>query len=169
MLVGWSWAEDTHSWLEPTALFAIALKSTEFAGHERTREAVRLIVDRLLPAGGCNYGNTIVLGQTLLSHIQPTGLAMLALAGEANNDLRIEKSLELLENSLGPESPVASLCYGLLALRAHDRLPAGASGWLESAAERTSSCYKRALIALAAAPTLEWLAPGASSLEVART
>ena len=31
----------------------------------RTREGVRLLRDRLLPDGGCNYGNTTVLGQTL--------------------------------------------------------------------------------------------------------
>ena len=73
-LVGWSWAAHTHSWIEPTAMFVLALKTVGRSHHARTREAVRLLVDRLLPDGGCNYGNTTVLGQKLLPHIEPTGL-----------------------------------------------------------------------------------------------
>ena len=105
-LTGWSWAADTHSWLEPTAMFVLALKSTGHTNHPRTREAVRMLIDRLLPDGGANYGNTIVLGQPLLAHIQPTGLAMMALAGEGSNDPRLEKSLTYLEQELGEKTPV---------------------------------------------------------------
>jgi hypothetical protein len=120
-IVGWSWAENTHSWIEPTAMFVRALKAIGHDQHARTREGVRLLVDRLLPTGGCNYGNTIVLGQPLLPHIQPTGLAMWALAGEGKDDPRIERSLAYLEREATPTLATASLCYGLLALDAHGR------------------------------------------------
>jgi hypothetical protein len=166
MLNGWSWAANTHAWMEPTCMFVIALKAVGQTRHERTREAVRLLIDRLLPKGGCNYGNTIVLGQALLPHVQPTGLAMLALAGETASDPRIGKSLDYLEQQLTADTSTSSLCYGLLGLTAHGRQPAQASAWLKDAADRLSergaSCYKRALIALAACPLQDWLRPQGS-------
>ena len=99
-LVGWSWAAQTHSWQEPTAMFVLALKAVGQSQHPRTREAVQMLVDRLLPTGGCNYGNTIVLGQELLPHIEPTGMIMLALADEQIADPRIGLSLDYLERAL---------------------------------------------------------------------
>lgn len=153
-LVGWSWAANTHSWLEPTAMFVLALKAAGQSQHARTREAVRLLVDRLLPHGGCNYGNTIVLGQELLPHVQPTGVVMMALADEQLTDPRIELSLQYLDRELSAETTTASLCYGLLGLAAHDRAPADRHAWLERAYQRTNSQdaspYKLALVALAA-------------------
>ena len=137
MLIGWSWAADTHSWLEPTSMFAMALKVAGHSDHKRTREAIRLIVDRQLPEGGCNYGNTIVLGQTLLSHVQPTGLAMLALAGENASDKRIAKSLDFLQSALDEQTSAASLAYAVLGLRAHGRSATQADELLQSASEKT--------------------------------
>jgi hypothetical protein len=154
-LVGWSWAPDTHSWLEPTALFVLALKAVGQANHPRAREGVRLLLDRQLPSGGCNYGNTIVLGQELLPHVEPTGVAMLALAGEADADTRIERSLAYLQRELCENTATASLCYGLLGLAAHRRVPPTRDAWLRSAYDRlpkrNPSPFKLALVALAAA------------------
>ena len=153
MLVGWSWAANTHSWLEPTAMFVLALKAVGESDHLRTREAVTLLVDRLLPTGGCNYGNTTVLGQELLPHVQPTGLVMTALAGENLDDPRIERSLEYLEREITAETTTASLCYGLLGLTAYGRSPTDRTAWLQAAYERELkhgvSTYKLALLALA--------------------
>lgn len=155
-IVGWSWAADTHSWLEPTAFFVLALKAVGQGEHPRTREAVRLLVDRLLPDGGCNYGNTIVLGQPLLPHAQPTGIAMWSLGGEEVQDRRIVSSLDYLEKQLSERTSTASMCYGLLGLAAHGRRPSDAENWLEAAYRREQQrgpyCYKLALIALAATP-----------------
>jgi len=153
-LVGWSWAANTHSWVEPTAMFVLALKASGHHDHPRTREAVRLIANRLLPSGGCNYGNTIVLGQTLLPHVQPTGLAMMALATEEHQVSQVELSLTYLERQLGAETTIASLCYGLLGLAAHERTSAKRLAWLEHAYRgcvENANCYKLALLALAAA------------------
>ena len=116
MLVGWPWVLGTHSWVEPTALAVLALKAIGQGNHPRTREAVRLLSDRLLPEGGCNYGNTIVLGQVLRPHAQPTGLTLLALYGEAEDDGRIARSLEYLQGEVGAASAAASMAYGVWAL-----------------------------------------------------
>ncbi|MEO8498702.1 MAG: hypothetical protein ABI614_26875 [Planctomycetota bacterium] len=154
-LVAWPWIEGTHSWIEPTALHVWALKAAGYGEHPRTREAIALLVDRQLPTGGCNYGNTEVMGQMLLPHVQPTGLAMLAVAGESDERGRISRSIEYLKKSLSARTTTASLCWGLVGLSAHGQRPADADLWLESAHGRTirrdGSPYKLALLALASA------------------
>jgi hypothetical protein len=155
-LVGWSWAAATHSWLEPTCFFLLALRAAGLNDHPRVREGLRLVVDRLLPDGGANYGNTIVLGQALAPHVQPTGAAMLAIAGEQLSDPRIGKSLDYLERSVGPAMAPASLSFACLGLTAHGR-PRGAShSWLAAALNETKrgpiAVYEQALLLLAAAP-----------------
>ena len=74
----------------------LALKAVRCGNHPRAREAIRLLEDRLLSTGGCNYGNTIVLDQALLPHVEPTGAALMALAGEADRTGRIALSLDYL-------------------------------------------------------------------------
>jgi hypothetical protein len=154
-LVGWSWAEGTHSWIEPTAFHILALKAMGRGEHPRTREAATLLLDRQLASGGCNYGNTSVLGQMLRPHVQPTGIALLALAGETDQGNRIAKSVAWLRNALSQDTTPASLAWGVLGLAAHGvTLPNGAD-WLAMAFERVQahdqSPYKLALLALAAA------------------
>jgi hypothetical protein len=134
-----------------------SLKAAGHNNHPRTREAIKLLVDRQLPSGGCNYGNTEVMGQALLPHVQPTGLAMLALAGESDEQGRMERSLAYLRQTLSARTTTASLCWGVLGLSAHDQRPADADLWLESAYGRTMrrdrSPYKLALLAVAASST----------------
>lgn len=177
-LVAWSWADQTHSWVEPTAMHALALKMAGLGTHARVREAIRMLLDRLLPGGGCNYGNTSVMGQTLLPHVQPTGLAMLALAGEGpesivrsllsssgNNERnatvgsqdfakRIQHSLAYLRRSLAPPITASSLAWGLLGLRAHAAPMPAAKELLTASYDRVQthdrSLYKLSLLALAA-------------------
>ena len=153
-LEAWSWVEETHSWIEPTSINLTALKAADRHDHPRCREAVRLIVDRMLPDGGWNYGNTVVLGNTLRPHIQPTGLALLALNGEPEVADRLAPSIEYLQKELGERVATASLCYGLMGLTAHGYRPARADRWLETAFRRTlerdASGYKLALVVLAA-------------------
>lgn len=151
---GWSFAEGTSCWIEPTALHVAALKAVGQSQHARTRDGVRLIVDRLLPSGGCNYGNTVVLGQTLRPHVQPTGVALLALAGEQDAAGRIGRSVEWLRRTIGRETTPASLGWAVLGVRAHGSLPGECDDWLAAASERVkragSSPHKLALLALAA-------------------
>src|SRR5262249_35705100 len=137
MLVGWPWVIGTHSWQEPTAWSVLALKFLGFATHPRTREGVRLLIDRLLPEGGCNYGNTYVLGQKLRPQIEPSGLTLLALAGEDSDDPRISRTIKYIAAAISEQTTPISLSYGLIGQNAHRRAPADAAAWLESAYART--------------------------------
>jgi hypothetical protein len=152
-LIGWPWVLGTHSWQEPTAWSVLALQSLGLGQHPRAQEGIRLLVDRLLATGGCNYGNTIILGQTLRPHVLPTGLALLALAGEQIADPRIEKSIQYLTDTLNADTTSVSLSYGLLGLTAHNRRPAESQRWLEAAYRRTEqrdpSPHALALLVLA--------------------
>lgn len=156
-IVGWPWVETTHSWMEPTAWAVMAMQAAGDADHPRVREGKRLLVDRLLPSGGANYGNTFVLGQVLRPQVAPTGLTMLALKDSGSSDPRVAGSLDYLASSLGRDEAAISLAFGLLGLAAHDRTPASATDWLCAAAERTLADGKEPirLAALALAAPLE--------------
>lgn len=156
LLIGWPWIEGTHSWLEPTALGYLALKAAGRRTEPRAIEATALMVDRLLPDGGCNHGNTSVLGQMLKPHLQPTGLVMLALGGrETEGDPRIEKSLHYLETTLDAETAASSLAYSLHGLAAHGRRHPQAETLIAAALRKPTldlgaSGIRRPLLALAA-------------------
>lgn len=152
-LVGWSWVAGTHSWVEPTAIQVLALKAAGRGSHPRTRQGVALLADRLLPGGGANFGNVSVFGHELRPQAMPTGVALLALAGEKVPNGRLERAIEYLERTLSAQTSTVSLCYGLMGLAAHGRSPAEAPAWLEAAARRTMherAPFKAALLALAA-------------------
>lgn len=154
-IVGWPWVDGTHSWSEPTAWQVMALRANGQGDSVRARDGVRMIVDRLLPGGGSNYGNTYVLGQQLRPHLQPTGIVLMALAGERDPSGRLERSLDFLAANLNAETPTASLCYGLMGLATHGRLGAESAAWLAAAHRRTLARGARplqlALLAWAAA------------------
>lgn len=154
-LVGWPWVVGTHSWQEPTAWSVLALKAVGLNDHPRTQQGLQMLVDRLLESGGCNYGNTSALGQVLRPQVEPTGLTLVALAGETLNDPRLEKSLKYLEASLSAQTTPISLSYGLLGLTAHDRRPSTSATWLETVyrrgvRRRNASPLSLALLILAA-------------------
>jgi hypothetical protein len=86
--------------------------------------------------------------------VQPTGLALLALAGEDDARGHTEESVDYLERELPRQVATDSLCYGLLGLAGQQSLPPSADEWLSAASRRTlargPSSYKLALLALAA-------------------
>jgi len=153
-LQAWPWVEETQSWVEPTAINLVALKRSGHSGHARSREAVVMLLDRMVPGGGWNYGNTIVLGATLKPHVQPTGLALAALTGEPTAAEHVHRSLGYLEQALSARTTTASLCYALIGAAAHGRRFPASGEWLEAAWRRTlqrdASPYKLALLVLAA-------------------
>ena len=153
-LLGWSYAEQTHSWVEPTAFAVLAMQASGKSDDPAAREAVDLLKNRMLPGGGLNYGNTYVLGQLLRPHIQPTGIGLLALAGQDKSDGRVAKSVAWLRRSICKETTPQSLAWGLLGLRAHGIELPQADEWLAQAASlvqaRDRSPHKLALLALAA-------------------
>lgn len=153
-LVGWSWAANTHSWIEPTILHLLSLQALGKGNHPRVREAIALLIDRQLPGGGCNYGNTSVLGQMLRPHLQPSGMLLLAIVGEEDPSGRVSKSVEYVAQAVNAQSSTASLCWGLIGLAAAKRRPADADAWLAQAYKRTvdgdQAPQKFALLAQAA-------------------
>ncbi len=153
-LTGWPWVIGTHSWIEPTAVALLALKSVGLGDHPRAREAVTLLTDRLFQTGGCNYGNTSVLGQTLRPHLAPSGLTLAALAGEDDASGRIASTLAYVLREVAQQPTAMSLAYGLIGLAAHDQFPSDWAAWLAAACQRTrkagASPFRLALLALAA-------------------
>ena len=153
-LIGWPWVAKTHTWLEPTCLAVMALKAHGYADHPRTLEGMRIVKDRLLPRGGANYGNTFVLGQQLLPHLQPTGLALMALAGTADDNGYQAAARAYLLRELPILPGASSLAYGILGLHAHGIELPEVDGLLQAAAERVlrrdTSPYRLALLCWAA-------------------
>jgi hypothetical protein len=114
-LRGWPWIAATHSWIEPTALSMIALLASGYQAHPRVKEAVRMLMDRQLPHGGWNYGNTSVFGQELRPSPESTGAALHALTGHvACRDVR--RSLDYLSIEVTRLRTPIALGWSLLAL-----------------------------------------------------
>lgn len=139
-LRGWPWCgPTTHSWAEPTAYAVLALRAANphAADSPRVREAVALLLDRTLPKGGWNYGNTRVLGSTLRPFPDVTGIVLTALAG-LTRDSRIEASIDYLRGAAARVRAPHSLAWALIGLHAWNDRPADADTWLqESLARRT--------------------------------
>jgi len=134
-LVGWPWVKGTHSWVEPTAYALLALRAAGRADHPRAREAVRLLLDRQLPEGGWNYGNTKILGNTLRPFPGPTGVALCALQGETRQE-EVASSVKYLERELQRIRAPMSLGWGLIGLNAWARPEHGGEPWLNESAAR---------------------------------
>jgi hypothetical protein len=153
-LLGWPWVTTTHTWLEPTCLAVMALKAHGYAAHPRYLEGIRVVKDRLLASGGANYGNTLVLGQHLLPHLQPTGLALMALAGTADESGLQARARDYLLRELPLLPGAASLAYGILGLHAQGHELPEAASLLQAAAARVlrrdTSPYRLALLCWAA-------------------
>ncbi len=136
-IIGWPWVDETHSWLEPTAMAVLALRRAGLADHVRVRDGQRLIRDRAIRSGGWNYGNSAVFDADLRPQPAPTGMALLALVGVEDFDSPIiENACAYLETILPTTRAPQSLCYGTLALAAWNRRPADTDKWLREARDR---------------------------------
>ena len=153
---GWPWVHFTHMWVEPTALALLALRSEGQGDHLRSSEGRRLLRDRSLPAGGWNYGNTVVLGTELRPHPGPSGLALLGLLGDPPAEEPVELGQKYLKKILPTLRAAPSLAPGLLALAAWGQPAAAADQWLADAfppaAKRSDAAYQLAWLLCAAQP-----------------
>jgi hypothetical protein len=132
---GWSWIAGTHSWVEPTGLAMMALKIAGFGRQARVQEATRLLLDRQLPQGGWNYGNTLVFDQELRPMPLSTGIALGALANSTPRET-VQRSLTYLQSQALDLKTPRSLGWSLL----------GLAGWqarLVSAPSLIEDCLKR--------------------------
>ena len=126
---GWPWIEGTHSWVIPSSWAVIALKTAGYREHERVQEASYLLLDRQLPRGGWNYGNTMVYGQELHPMVESTGAALSALAGIVPQK-EIEPSLAYLKKRAAQIRTPLALSWSLLGLGAWGEGTAESQTWL---------------------------------------
>lgn len=132
---GWPWISDTHSWVSPTALAMIALAMAGFDNHPRLEQGTKLLLDRQLPGGGWNSGNTTVFGKALLPFPETTGMALNALSNRvAREDVR--HSLEYLHKEISHLRTPLSLGWAILGLKAWGVTPVGMDGWIEESLQR---------------------------------
>jgi hypothetical protein len=134
-LRGWPWIEDTFSWVPPTAMAVLALAAAGYGEGERLQEAILFLMDRQLPCGGWNYGNTTMFGQTLRPMPETTGMALTALAGHVHRE-DVAASLTYLSDQLGQIRTPLSLGWGLLGLTAWGARPPWADRWLRECWQR---------------------------------
>ncbi|MBW2107316.1 MAG: terpene cyclase/mutase family protein [Deltaproteobacteria bacterium] len=132
---GWSWTADTHAWVQPTALALIALRSAGYHDHERVLEGKRLLLDRQLPDGGWNYGNTRVFGKILRPMPACTAMALGALAMTVPETI-VTVSLQYLKEAIKTIRSPLSLGWGVLALSAWGNRPPAAFSWIVEALQR---------------------------------
>jgi hypothetical protein len=132
---GWSWIDGTCAWIIPSSLAIIALQASGYAHHERVLEACRLLLDRQLPQGGWNYGNTRLFGQELHPLLENTGVALNALRGNVPRQ-EIEASLTYLRKNAATVLSPISLSWSLLGLGAWGERPDEATSWLAACLRR---------------------------------
>lgn len=116
-LVGWPWAEDTFSWVEPTAWACLALRKAGRGEHQRVQEGLRLLLDRAFDTGGANYGNRIILGRMTEPIPGPTAALLLALQGVDNP--RVDAAKGYLRVHAETATDLEHLSWIKLALACH--------------------------------------------------
>lgn len=117
-LLGWPWAEDTFSWVEPTAWACLALRAAGRGNEPRVKEGLRLLLDRAFDTGGANYGNKFILGKTTEPIPGPTALLLLALQGVAGEP-RIDAAKGYLRVHGEQTTDLEHLSWIRLALSVH--------------------------------------------------
>ncbi len=135
LIPGWPWIDSTHSWVTPTAQSMIALTVAGFGDHERVLAGKRLLVDRQIPQGGWNYGNTSVLGQELRPFPETTGIALNALAGRVSREV-VQISLDYVLREVPKLRTPLSLAWAILGLKAWHLGPEHALEWIITTLER---------------------------------
>jgi len=150
---GWSWIADTHSWVEPTALAVCALRSSGLTQHQRVADGVRLLMDRQLPKGGWNYGNTKVFGSELHPDPESTGAALQALSGLVPHQ-EVRKSIEYLKAEMVYVRTPINLGWSLLGLGAWGETPKRAKDFIFETLKRQDryGSYDTASLALLLLP-----------------
>ena len=130
MLSGWSWIEGTHSWIEPTCLSLLALSAVGITDHPRVHDGIRLLLDRQLPHGGWNYGNTTMFGRELHPMPETTGAALAGLAGMVNRN-EVVRSIQYLQGEIERLRTPISLGWSLLGLAAWSDWPSHGEALIE--------------------------------------
>jgi uncharacterized protein (DUF362 family) len=122
-LAGWSWTEDTFSWVDPTAWVVLALRHTGYGDHPRVHEGLRLLLDRAYAEGGANCGNRRIYGSMTEPVPANTCLLLMAHAGLPDHP-KLAAAREYLRRSITAHADLENLCWTRLALEAWKDEPA---------------------------------------------
>lgn len=146
---GWPWTDNTHSWVVPTALSVLALRISGLGEHDRVHEGIRLLMDRQLPSGGWNFGNTLIFGKELYPQPDCTGLALSALS-DAVSFVEVRKSASYLQSQAMQVRTPLSLGWSVLGLGAWGKRPGQATAWLSECMSRQEryGAYDTTLVSL---------------------
>lgn len=160
---GWPWTEGAFGWIEPTAHAVLALRILRPDATEAIGDGLGVLRDRECVGGGWNYGNRIVLEESLPPYAQTTAVAMLAL--QRLRDEVWARGIERLRRLWRAErAGVMSLAVAAAALRANDDPDrAEAVVALEENVERTGFAGNVVSLAWAAIA----IGPGLDRLRVA--
>jgi hypothetical protein len=120
-LKGWPWIEGTHSWVEPTVLAMLALKSAGLERHPRYLEGMKLLKDRELSSGGWNVGNTKVYGTELRPSSESTGM-VLTLLNRNGEDNKYTAATSYLRAFIRPDTGPLSLAWALMGVGSENDL-----------------------------------------------
>ncbi|HTY62171.1 MAG TPA: prenyltransferase/squalene oxidase repeat-containing protein [Acidobacteriota bacterium] len=126
---GWPWVGETHSFVDPTAMTLLALDIAGQSKHPRFREGIGMLLNRQLPHGGWNYGNTLVYGRELRPFADTTGIALAALAGHVAKE-QINASLRYLQAQAEKCRTPLSLAWALFGLGAWGEFPNAGRVWI---------------------------------------
>jgi uncharacterized protein (DUF362 family) len=116
--VGWPWALNTFSWVEPTSWACLALQRAGKGSEVRVVEGLRLLLDRAFDQGGINYGNRLILGRMTEPIPTPTALMLIALQGH-DEQPRVQAARRYLRESVHKTGDLEHLGWAKLALHAH--------------------------------------------------
>jgi hypothetical protein len=117
---GWPWTPRTTAWVEPTALFILALRHAGVpAAEARIRSGVDLIIDRRVPSGGWNFGNPFSSSFELEASTMSTALALCALgaAGVPESRPEAQAGIRAIGRAMSGDISTASLAWLLLAAK----------------------------------------------------
>lgn len=113
-LLGWAWAENNFSWVEPTAWACLALRRAGYGNHPRVQQGLKLILDRAQDQGGVNYGNRQIFDKVTDPIPGPTALMLFALQGQEQQP-RMQAAAEYLRKQADTDD-LEHLCWIKLAL-----------------------------------------------------
>lgn len=146
---GWPWIRATHSFIDPTAMTLLALEINGYREHPRFQEGIQMILDRQLPHGGWNYGNTIIYGKELFPLIESSGIALTALAGNVPKN-RVVESIDYLMAAAETCRTPLSLGWALFGLGAWGEFPTSGCKWIEETLQKQSKygTYETTLLSI---------------------
>jgi hypothetical protein len=125
-LQGWSWTDETFSWVEPTCWGLLAFKKARASGvvepaaHARIDEAERLLIDRSCRPGGWNYGNANVMSQDMRPYVPTTAIGLLAMQDRRDQDV-VVRGLATLETLWREEISASALALSTACLDVYGR------------------------------------------------